>query len=206
MTRCPSTKATPAPAIPEFEYGTVLGWGLSRPRRRPASTTPSIPSAPSTPDTLTVRTLRPDDGPLLDAVLSGLSPRSRYLRFHGPTPRLTAATRRALLDVDGTRQAAVVALDRPGQAEVAFEVVDARQRRGIGRRLLTRVADDAAAAGITRLRAMVLSENDAALGLMRAVFPTCLERRVGAVVEMTALLGDDVEITMDDIIDSLTSR
>lgn len=167
-----------------------------------------------------VRTLRPDDGPLLDAVLAGLSPQSRYLRFHSPMPRVPADTRRALLDVDGDRHIALVALagpgepvgiarvvrfaDRPGTAEVAFEVVDAWRRRGVGRRLLTAVAERAAAAGITRLQALVLAENRPALALIRDVFPLCLSHRDGAVVELTALL-DGAEITMDDILADLAA-
>ncbi|MDQ4116186.1 MAG: GNAT family N-acetyltransferase [Actinomycetota bacterium] len=167
-----------------------------------------------------VRTLRPDDGPLLDAVLAGLSPHNRYLRFHSPLPRVPAGIRRALLDVDGCRHLALVALagpgepvgiaravrdaDHPAEAEVAFEVVDAWQRRGVGRLLLTAVAERAAAAGITRLHAMVLAENRPALALMRAVFPLCLSRRDGAVVELTALLGG-AEITMDDVVADLAA-
>lgn len=175
--------------------------------------------APSDPPGPTIRPLRSDDGELLDAVLAGLSPRSRHLRFHTPTPRPTAELRCTLLDVDGPRHRAVVALDgsgravgtarvirdadRPDHAEVAFEVVDAWQRRGVGRRMLTAVADDAAAAGIVRLRALVLAGNDAALGLMHAVFGLCLDRRRGDVVEVTALLGEDAGITMDDVLADL---
>ncbi len=167
-----------------------------------------------------VRALRSDDGPLLDAVLDGLSPHSRYLRFHSPLPRVPDGIRRALLDVDGDRHIAFVALagpgqpvgmarvireaGRPGAAEVAFEVVDAWQRRGVGRRLLTTAGEAASAAGITRLHALVLAENRPALALMHDVFGPCLSRREGSAVELTALLGG-AEITMDDILGDLVA-
>ena len=34
-----------------------------------------------------LRDLRPDEGDLLDVLMTGLSPRSRYLRFHSPSRR-----------------------------------------------------------------------------------------------------------------------
>ncbi|MGE3288124.1 MAG: GNAT family N-acetyltransferase [Pseudonocardia sp.] len=48
-----------------------------------------------------------DAAAVVDAVFAGLSPRSRYLRFHSPIPRLTPSLRRALADLDGHRRVAV---------------------------------------------------------------------------------------------------
>ena len=105
-----------------------------------------------------VRPLRRDEGAVLDTVFAGLSPQSRYLRFHSPIPQLAAPVRRALLAVDGRDHVALVAMARgepvgiarlirdrlrPDEAEVAFEVVDAWQRRGVGRLLLTALAERA---------------------------------------------------------------
>lgn len=36
---------------------------------------------------ITIRALRRDEASLLDGLIAGLSPRSRYLRFHCPSPR-----------------------------------------------------------------------------------------------------------------------
>ena len=98
-----------------------------------------------------VRPLRRDEAEVLDRVFAGLSPQSRHLRFHSPIPQLTAPVRRALLAVDGRDHVALVAMARgepvgiarlirdpvrSHEAEIAFEVVDAWQRRGVGRRLM----------------------------------------------------------------------
>src|SRR3954453_16461834 len=106
---------------------------------------------------ISVRPLRRAEGAVLDTVFAGLSPRSRYLRFHSPVGALGPPMRRALLALDGWDHVALVAVSgrgepvgiprlirdrlRPDQAEVAFEVVDAWHRRGVGRLLLTAVAE-----------------------------------------------------------------
>jgi GNAT superfamily N-acetyltransferase len=129
------------------------------------------------------RPLRRDDGDLLDAVMAGLSSRSRYLRFHSPKPRLTAADRAFLTNVDGHDHLALVAFAHDGApigvgravrlrddtktAELAVAVVDARQRQGVGGELIRRVARAAVAVGIERLIAHVLAESSLAVSLPR---------------------------------------
>jgi GNAT superfamily N-acetyltransferase len=171
---------------------------------------------------LTLRELRPDEGDVLDALMSGLSPRSRYLRFHAPIPSLTDGMRRALLDVDGHDHVAVVAEtgdgvpvgiartirdhDQPDEAEIAVAVIDAWHHRGVGRRLVTAVAERARATGVERVTARVLPENAAALGLFRSAFPASLTRRDDDAIVLVCLLGSsaaDWSITMDDILDDL---
>jgi GNAT superfamily N-acetyltransferase len=147
-----------------------------------------------------VRPLHRDEGAPLDAVFAGLSPESRYLRFHSPVHWLTPPLRRALLDVDGCRHVALVAESSDGetlgiarlvrdarlkkQAEVAFEVVDAWQGRGVGRLLLTAIVEEAARIGVSRLHAWVLTDNAAALALVRAVFPVVRSRPDGEAAEL----------------------
>jgi GNAT superfamily N-acetyltransferase len=122
-----------------------------------------------------IRRLTPDDAPHLDRILDGMSPLSRYRRYHSPKPRLTSADRRYLSSADGRDHLALIAFaaggspigvgravrlkDEPRTAELAVEVVDAWHRRGVGMELTRRVADDAAAAGIERLIAVVLTDN-----------------------------------------------
>ena len=99
------------------------------------------------------------EAPVL-AVFDGLSPRSRELRFLTGVPRLTKHMLAALTDVDDCRHAAWIALvdGRPSgiaryvrvsadTAELAFEVVDAQHRRGLGLLLLDTVATLAQANG-----------------------------------------------------------
>lgn len=176
--------------------------------------------------TLTVRDLRPDDAAVLDALMAGLSPQSRYLRFHTPTPVLSAGMRRSLLDVDGRDRVALVAeaddgapvgiarvirdRRRPNEGEIAVAVVDAWHRRGVGRRLVTAVAERARQAGMDRLIARVLPENAAAAGLIRGVFPVCLTRHDDDALVLVAVLGgrggaQDWAITLDDILADLAS-
>lgn len=150
---------------------------------------------PTTSTRVVLRDLQPDDGDVLDAVMSGLSPRSRHLRFHTPVRQLNGAMRRALLDVDGHDRIALVAVSADGSpvgiaravrdgrrrddAEIAVAVIDLWHRHGVARRLLTTLADRARARGIRRFTARVLPENAAATELVRAVFPISHSRRDG---------------------------
>ena len=130
--------------------------------------------------TLRLRAPLAEDADALLAFFSDLSDRSRYLRFHGFAalgPNLVEPVlepdwddRGALI---GTLDGGVVALANwvrlrdPRVAEVAFTVDDRFQRRGIGTRLLERLAASAAEAGIEEFVAEVLHDNDAMIGVVR---------------------------------------
>ena len=133
---------------------------------------------------LVVRPLEPTDREALLDGFERLSPTSRYMRFAGPKPRLTAADLRSLLDIDHRDREALVAYERgsrrpvavaryvrlalePSVADVAITVVDAWQGRGVGARLLRLLARRAAEEGVALLRADVLRENRRALRLLR---------------------------------------
>ncbi|MGE3284537.1 MAG: N-acetyltransferase family protein [Pseudonocardia sp.] len=165
------------------------------------------------------RPLRRDD-PAVDAVFAGLSERSRYLRFHVPVPRLTAAVRRHLHDVDGRRHAGVVAEVRGvlgarpvgigrivGAAgepvELAVAVVDAWHGRGVGRALLTDLGALARDLGHGKLHGRVLAENAGVVALLRSVFPGTRHTRDGDVVHVRCPLVDSVEITHEDLLADL---
>ena len=140
-------------------------------------------TAPAPEAPLRVRDLGPADEPLLDALHARLSPRSQYQRFHGAKPRLTPSERRYLAATDGRDHVALVALDpagrpvavgryvrlrgRPEAADIAAEVADARQSQGIGSDLVRRLALRAAAAGVRRFTATVLSETGLRRSLVR---------------------------------------
>jgi GNAT superfamily N-acetyltransferase len=157
----------------------------------------------------------------VDAVFAGLSPHSRYLRFHSPIPRLPTSVRARLVDIDGTRHAAVVAEVRDvgpigiaqvfgpghGTADVAVAVVDAWQRRGIGRRLLTAVAALAEEIGYTELRGTVLPENMAMQRLARSVLPWARPWFDGETVQFAAAIGPAAwTVTHEDLLADLVRR
>jgi GNAT superfamily N-acetyltransferase len=154
----------------------------------------------------------------VDAVFAGLSPRSRYLRFHSPVPRLPASVRARLVDIDGARHAAVVAeacgvgpiglaqVFGPGHgsADVAVAVVDAWQRRGIGRRLLTAVAALAEEIGYSELRGSILPENVAMQRLARGVLPWARPWFDGETVQFVAAIGPAAwTVTHEDLLADL---
>ena len=128
---------------------------------------------------------RDDAGSLLE-FFGSLSERSRYLRFHG-FPSLGPQLVEPLLEPDWIERGALlgalstdageeivavasyVRLRDPAMAEAAFAVADAHQRRGIGTRLLERLADRASEVGIERFVAEVMADNRDMLGVFEAV-------------------------------------
>jgi GNAT superfamily N-acetyltransferase len=153
----------------------------------PTDLTPPLRLVAGRSREVTVRELGPDDHDVLDAVFAGLSAASRLRRFHGATPRLTAATRARLAAVDGHRHIAVAAFAAgvpigiarlvgfgsgpPGRVELAVEVVDAWQGRGVGSRLVRQVLALGRAAGHTEVVAEVLADNYPVQGLLFAALP-----------------------------------
>ena len=140
--------------------------------------------------TILVRPLRNGDVGTVAAVFERLSDASRRRRFNGAKTCLSTADLRQLAQVDGDRHALVAYLEhdprpvaiarlvRDGRsAEIAFEVVDEHQQRGIGSALTAELLADAGAAGITEVTALVASDNPAAMRLLRRVL-SALEIRL----------------------------
>lgn len=134
-----------------------------------------------------LRDLRPDEQDTVQTVFDGLSPGSRHRRFHGPVTQLTPRMREVLAAADGHDHVVIVAEVGRGRhrrpvglarlvrtdattAELAIEVVDAVQGRGIGRRLLDAVRARALAVGVRVIVADVLEGNAPMLHLLRDVF------------------------------------
>ena len=118
--------------------------------------------------------LRPGQAWPVLAVHEGLSPASRRLRYSAPTPRLSPRMVRVLTDLRPEHHEAYAAWrdgrpigivrwvrtpELPDAAELALEVVDAEQARGLGRALAAFAAARAWRAGIRTLLVSVDPEN-----------------------------------------------
>jgi GNAT superfamily N-acetyltransferase len=133
-----------------------------------------------------IRPIRYDDKWLLEAELKSLSEKSVQRRFLSPKPRYTRSELRYLTEVDGWNHIALVAespvhagrrilgvaryvRDRedPAKAEVAIEVVDDFQGRGLGTLLVEALGRRARMRGISRFTATMASENIPAQRLFR---------------------------------------
>jgi RimJ/RimL family protein N-acetyltransferase len=137
--------------------------------------------------TITLRALVPEDRALIADAFERLSPRSRYLRFFSPIPRLTKGMLDGLMDVDHCRHVALIAMrdetcigvvryvvDRndPTLADFAITVIDDHQGRGLGRALTTAIASLAHTRGISRLSLDIHPENRVMLRLARSLGAT----------------------------------
>src|SRR3954462_9591577 len=119
-----------------------------------------------------VRPITPDDADGIRQFHSRQSPESIYLRFFAPLRELSEKDVHRFTHVDHHDRVALVAtLDgeiigigrydriRPGSAEVAFNISDHFQGKGIGSVMLEHLAAIARELGITRFTAEVLPQN-----------------------------------------------
>jgi RimJ/RimL family protein N-acetyltransferase len=137
---------------------------------------------------VSVHLLRPSDREKLAAGFRRLSPQSRYRRFFSPTPNLSERLLRRLMQTDDWDHLAILAEpvagdggeavgvarfvrleNAPDTAEAAVAVIDAMQRRGLGRILLTTLVEAASERGIRRFRAYVLPDNEPVKLLLRSL-------------------------------------
>jgi GNAT superfamily N-acetyltransferase len=134
-----------------------------------------------------IRAIRPSDEAELQRFYARLSPESRRTRFFAISPGLSQAQSHAFCTTDHDHREGFVAVARTGPdeerivghlclepdgaeaAEVAIAVADARQRQGIGRRLLAAGAAWARREHITRLTATMLAGNAPIHGLLASL-------------------------------------
>ena len=160
--------------------------------------------------------LGPADGDVVDEVFARLSPRSRYLRFHGPLTELSAATRRSLTNLDGHTHVAFAAfaqgrpigivriLDLGNEcAELAVEVVDRWQRCGVGTKLLQAARDRASELGYRQLVGDMLVVNAGVHAALRRVFRVTQVRHHGP--ELTITMAVDGERVSDSPVEGLVA-
>jgi RimJ/RimL family protein N-acetyltransferase len=131
-----------------------------------------------------IRALRPDDGAGMLAAVGRTSAQSLRRRFFAPKKGFSEREMAFFLNIDFENHVALVAetdedglaviigggryiVVRPGQAEIAFVVVDAYQAQGLGTILMRHLAALARDAGLKELIAEVLPENTAMLKVFR---------------------------------------
>jgi GNAT superfamily N-acetyltransferase len=132
-----------------------------------------------------VRPLEAADRERLARLFYRLSPESVYRRFLSPLHDPNAAGLDRLVDLDHRRREAIAALSgdevvgvaryfRSGEtatADMAVLTEDAWQRRGLSLILIERLRGLAESRGIEAFTATILSENRAAISLVKRVFP-----------------------------------
>ena len=119
-----------------------------------------------------IRPIKPSDAPLIEVFHSRQSDESIYFRFFAPLKRLPPKDLHRFTHVDYVDRVALVATVRddivgigrydrvsPTSAEVAFNISDHFQGRGIGSVMLEHLAAIAEEDGITRFVAEVLPQN-----------------------------------------------
>jgi acetyltransferase len=134
---------------------------------------------------VTLRPLHPEDRDIELAFVSGLSPETRSNRLLGGARAITRDYIESLVTVDYSRNMALAATTMLGgtetligvaryvreprgdAAEFAIVVADAWQGRGIGRRLLAKLAEVARHRGLKRLYGDILAMNRPMLELVR---------------------------------------
>ena len=129
---------------------------------------------------LEIRALRPEDQEDMLAAVRRTSTQSLYRRFFTVRRQFSEAETSFFLNVDFVSHVALVAVIeegdkptivgggryvvfKPGQAEVAFAVIDQFQGQGIGTALLRHLSSLAREAGLREFVAEVLPENAAML-------------------------------------------
>ena len=127
-----------------------------------------------------IRALRPEDGADLVAAIKSVSKQSLFRRFFAVRREFTDKEIAFFVNVDFVNHVALVAVIenagratiigggryvvvKAGIAELAFAVIDAYQGQGIGAALMRHLAAIARDAGLQKLTAEVLAENNAML-------------------------------------------
>ena len=157
---------------------------------------------------LEIRALRPKDRDQFAAAASSLSAESLYRRFFSAKRHFSDAERSFFVDVDFINHVALIALledtgggrpaivggaryvvTKPGEAEIAFAVVDQFQGQGIGATLMRHLCAIAREAGLRQLTAEVLPHNKAMLKVFEKSGLQVATRRESGTVHVTLGFG-----------------
>ena len=144
----------------------------------------------------TIRPIHPDDADMLQALVRGLSPESRYFRFASSLPELPLRMLSRFTLIDYDREMALVAVRRQStraddgstseqvriigvarivdnpdgtSCEFALLVADDHAGQGLGSRLMTSITDVARAKGLNEIMGLILANNKPMLRLMNSL-------------------------------------
>lgn len=153
---------------------------------------------------LRLRSIVPEDEPLLHDAVASMSERTVYFRFFSPIKRMSDALAHRLAVVDYHDRFAIVATShKPGSkerivgvarydrargtdvAEVAVAVIDEFQRRGLGGILLGELARVGRRHGLKTFQLIVLPDNREMLGLLRKLGWIHQAKLAGGVYEIS---------------------
>jgi RimJ/RimL family protein N-acetyltransferase len=152
-----------------------------------------------------IRALRPDDRADMEDAIARSSAETLRRRFFAPKRGFSEAEIDYYMAVDFVRHVALVAVTeedgrkaivagaryvvvRPGEAELAFAVVDRHQGQGIGAALMRHLVAIARDAGLRELVADILPENAAMLTVCDKTGLPLHTRRAAGVITVTLLL------------------
>lgn len=122
---------------------------------------------------LTIRRLRREDAPQVQAFVRRLSPEARFRRFFAPVNELTERQLERVTTGSGPDDVSLAAFDDAGRivglaqyavengesAEFGVVVDDRLQRSGLGTRLIRELIEHAHARGLAALNGLVLYDN-----------------------------------------------
>jgi GNAT superfamily N-acetyltransferase len=152
--------------------------------------------------TVEIRAQRPQDREGMHAAIARISSGSLYRRFFAVRREFLEKETDYFLDIDFVNHVALVVVANeagqptivgggryvvvePGQAEVAFAIIDGYQGLGIGSALMRHLATLGREAGLRELIAEVLSENVPMLNVFERSGLPITTRREGPVVHVT---------------------
>lgn len=154
---------------------------------------------------ITIRELLPSDHRAVAFAFAHLSAKSRYQRYFSPKDELAPRELARLMSVDHWHHEAMIAfspsprtpigvaryvrLDDFEAAEVAIEVVDDWQHRGVGTALLAALSERARGAGIRHFHVSMLRGNRGARALLSHFAPATVLAAAGNVVELSYSLS-----------------
>jgi RimJ/RimL family protein N-acetyltransferase len=158
---------------------------------------------------VTVRGIRPDDGPSIVEAFSKLDRESIYRRFFSPKKELSPSELEQLTSADFDRVVALVVTaktpdgevviaggryaaesnNQPQFAELAFLTADTHRGRGIANLLLHHLVKLGRDAGLSGFEADVLAENESMLKVFRRSGLPMTQRREGGVIHIVLSLA-----------------